>query len=82
MQHHENQSGSAQHLTEGTTMTVQEMAISMGDKVQKMVAKDKEEKEKAKDRRSMEIEKEGIRKQLERRLDEEEKDSYGKPSIN
>lgn len=57
-------------------MTVQEMATSMGDKLQEMVANENERKQKAKDQRSLETEKEGIRKQLERRLVEEE--SYGK----
>ena len=61
-------------------MTVQEVATSMGDKLQEMVANEKERKQKAKDQRSLETEKEGIRKQLERHLVEEE--GYGKQESN
>lgn len=52
----------------------------MGDKLQEMVANEKERKQKAKDQRSLETEKEGIRKQLERHLVEEE--GYGKQESN
>ena len=79
MEHHHSQSQAAKHLTEGESITVQEMADSMGNKLREMVAKEKEQKQQAKDQRSMEIEREGMNRQLERRIVEEE--SNGKQLI-
>lgn len=79
MEHHHSQSEAAKHLTEGESITVQEMADSMGNRLQEMVSKEKDRKQQAKDQRSMEIEREGMKKQLERRVTEE--DSYGKHFI-
>ena len=75
MKHQVEQSQAAKHLTEGGSITVQEMADSMGDRLREMVAKEKEKKQKDKDQRSLEIEKEGIKRKLDRVLEEEE--SYG-----
>ena len=72
MNHHVSQSQAAKHLTEGESITVQEMADSMGDRLKEMVDKEKEKKQRAKDQRSLEMEKEGIQRKLERRLVEEE----------
>ena len=51
----------------------------MGDKLRAMVVNDKEKKQREKDLRDLETEKEGIRRKLERRLDEE--DDYGNQFI-
>ena len=79
MKHQASQSQAAKHLTEGGSITVQEMADSMGDKLREMVAKEKEKKQKDKDQRSLEIEKEGIKRKLDRVLEEEE--GYGNQNI-
>ena len=79
MKHQVNQSQAAKHLTEGPSITVQEMAESMGDRLKEMVVKEKEKKKREKDQRSLEVEKEGIKRKLERRLEEE--DGHGKQFI-
>ena len=76
MKHQVNQSQAVKYLTKGASITVQEMADSMGDRLQDLVVKEKEKKQKEKDLRSLEVEKEGLRRQLERHL--EEKESFGK----
>ena len=76
MKHQVNQAQAGKHLTEGESITVQEMADSMGDRLRDLVVKEKEKKQKEKDLRSLEVEKEGLRRQLERRLEDEE--SFGK----
>ena len=72
MKHRDNQSQAAKHLLEGPSITVQEMADSMGDKVRKMALKEKEKKQRDKDERSLETERDGIKRKLERQLVEEE----------
>ena len=79
MKHQVSQSEGSKHLTEGTSITVQEMADSMGDKLRAMMVNDKEKKQRDKDLKGLETEKEGIRRKLERRLDEE--DDYGNQFI-
>ena len=79
MKHQVSQSQAAKYLTEGTSITVQEMADKMGSRLHEMVVNEKEKKQRDKDQRSLEAEKEGIRRQLERRLVEEE--SPGKSNL-
>ena len=69
------QSQATKQLTEGPSITIQEMADSMGDRLREMVVKEKEKRQREKDLRSLETEKEGMRRKLERRLAEE--DNYG-----
>ena len=74
------QSQATKQLTEGPSITIQEMADSMGDRLREMVVKEKEKKQREKDLRSLETEKEGMRRKLERRLAEE--DNYGNKCKN
>ncbi len=74
------QSQATKQLTEGPSITIQEMADSMGDRLREMVVKEKEKRQREKDLRSLETEKEGMRKKLERRLAEE--DNYGNKCKN
>ena len=80
MKHQVGQSQATKQLTEGASITVQEMADSMGDRLREMVVKEKEKRQREKDLRSLETEKEGMRKKLERRLAEE--DNYGNKCKN
>ena len=80
MKHQVGQSQATKQLTEGPSITVQEMADSMGDRLREMVVKEKEKKQREKDLRSLETEKEGMRRKLERRLAEE--DNYGNKCKN
>ena len=80
MKHQVGQSQATKQLTEGASITVQEMADSMGDRLREMVVKEKEKGQREKDLRSLETEKEGMRKKLERRLAEE--DNYGNKCKN
>ena len=80
MKHQVSQSQATKQLTEGPSITVQEMADSMGDRLREMVVKEKEKRQREKDLRSLETEKEGMRKKLERRLAEE--DNYGNKCKN
>ena len=80
MKHQVGQSQATKQLTEGPSITVQEMADSMGDRLREMVVKEKEKRQREKDLRSLETEKEGMRKKLERRLAEE--DNYGNKCKN
>ena len=79
MKHQANQSQAAKHLTEGESITVQEMADSTGNRLRELVVKEKERKQRAKDQISLEIEKEGIKRKLDRVLEEEE--GYGNQNI-
>lgn len=74
------QSQATKQLTEGPSITIQEMADSMGDRLREMVVKEKEKRQREKDLRSLETEKEGMRRKLERRLAEE--DNYGNKCKN
>ena len=74
------QSQATKQLTEGPSITIQEMADSMGDRLREMVVKEKEKRHREKDLRSLETEKEGMRRKLERRLAEE--DNYGNKCKN
>ena len=80
MKHQVSQSQATKQLTEGPSITVQEMADSMGDRLREMVVKEKEKRQREKDLRSLETEKEGMRRKLERRLAEE--DNYGNKCKN
>ena len=80
MKHQVGQSQATKQLTEGASITVQEMADSMGDRLREMVVKEKEKRQREKDLRSLETEKEGMRRKLERRLAEE--DNYGNKCKN
>ena len=75
MKHRAGQSQATKQLTEGTSISVQEMADKMGDRLREIMVKEKETKQRKKDLRSLETEKEGIQRKLERRLAEEE--GYG-----
>ena len=74
------QSQATKQLTEGPSITIQEMADSMGDRLREMVVKEKEKRQREKDLRSLETEKEGMQRKLERRLAEE--DNYGNKCKN
>ena len=80
MKHQVGQSQATKQLTEGPSITVQEMADSMGDRLREMVVKEKEKRQREKDLRSLETEKEGMQRKLERCLAEE--DNYGNKCKN
>ncbi len=77
IEHQKSQLEAGERLTEGESITVQEAADSMGEKLRELVQKEKEQKRRAKEKRSCEIDRLAMKKTIERQQEEDTENSSG-----